>query len=272
MFGQPEMKRIAWVNDIHLSFVEKDQRLAFAEAVAWREPDAVLVGGDIAEGPTFEYYLLEMAELLCKPIYFVLGNHDFYGTSVASARQAARQLGRTSEYLQYLPDVGPVELTPQTALVGHDGWADGRLGDYQRSDVLLNDYFVIEDLAWLGPPQRLAKLHELGDEAAGYFRRVLPKVLETYRRVLLVTHVPPFRESAWHEGAISSDDWLPHMSCKAVGEVLVDLMARHRDVEMTVLCGHTHGRGEATILENLRVLTGGARYGHPAVGGVIEVE
>ena len=131
---------------------------------------------------------------------------------------------------------------------------------------------VIADLAWLGPAQRLAKLHELGDEAAGYFRRVLPQVLETYRRVLLLTHVPPFREAAWHEGAISSDHWLPHMSCKAVGDVLAELMGQHPDVEMTVLCGHTHGRGEATIRENLRVVTGGAQYGKPGVGGVLELE
>ena len=40
---------------------------------------------------------------------------------------------------------------------------------------------------------------------------------------------------------------------------------------MTVLCGHTHGRGEARILENLLVLTGGATYGKPEVQRILEV-
>jgi hypothetical protein len=41
---------------------------------------------------------------------------------------------------------------------------------------------------------------------------------------------------------------------------------------MTVLCGHTHSSGEAQILPNLRVLTGGAVYGKPALQRVLEVE
>ena len=41
---------------------------------------------------------------------------------------------------------------------------------------------------------------------------------------------------------------------------------------MTVLCGHTHGSGEAQILPNLRVLTGGAVCGKPWVQRVLEIE
>jgi len=37
-----------------------------------------------------------------------------------------------------------------------------------------------------------------------------------------------------------------------------------------VLCGHTHGAGEAEILPNLRVLTAGARYGAPVVQRALE--
>jgi 3',5'-cyclic-AMP phosphodiesterase len=37
-------------------------------------------------------------------------------------------------------------LTPNTALVGHDGWGDGRLGDLNWSGVILNDFLLIEEL------------------------------------------------------------------------------------------------------------------------------
>jgi 3',5'-cyclic-AMP phosphodiesterase len=69
----------------------------------------------------------------------------------------------------------------------------------------------------------------------------------------------------------TNDDWLLFFTCKAVGDVLAGAMAAAPDRKMTVLCGHTHGGGEAEILPILRVLTGGARYGNPAVQRVIGV-
>ena len=89
--------------------------------------------------------------------------------------------------------------------------------------------------------------------------------------MIALTHVPPFREACWHRGRISDDDWLPHFACRVVGEVLREAMAAHPECEMTVLCGHTHSAGEAQILPNLRVLTGGAEYGRPEVQRVLTV-
>jgi hypothetical protein len=61
-------------------------------------------------------------------------------------------------------------LTNRTALVGHGGWADGRLGNYAGSTVLLNDYVLIEDFAELVPgspvpgcESRLSLLNRLGE-------------------------------------------------------------------------------------------------------------
>jgi hypothetical protein len=48
-------------------------------------------------------------------------------------------------------------------------------------------------------------------------------------------------------------------------------MKKHLGKQMTVICGHTHGAGEAQILPNLRVLTGGAEYGNPVKQRVLEV-
>src|SRR3954466_11806353 len=143
------------------------------------------------------------------------------------------------------------------------GATDG-LGDYQGSDVMLNDFVLIGEFDgfYEDPAERLAKLHALGDEAAARFLAVLPDALERFRRVIVLTHVPPFREACWHEGKVSDDNWLPFFSCKAVGDALVGAMTAALDRKMTVLCGHTHGGGEAEILPNLRVLTGGARYGN----------
>ena len=41
-------------------------------------------------------------------------------------------------------------------MVGHDGWADGRYGDYDRSDVILNDYLKIREFRPMGFADREA--------------------------------------------------------------------------------------------------------------------
>jgi hypothetical protein len=167
---------------------------------------------------------------------------------------------------------GIVELTANTALIGHDSWADGRLGHGVNSQVQLNDYVLIDELTGLSVKERFKKLNALGDEAAEHFQSLLPVGLKQYRHMLLLTHVPPFKNACWHKGRISNDEFLPHFTCQAVGDVLADIMKAHPESNLTVLCGHTHGRGEADILPNLHVKTGGAEYGQPKLQEMIVVE
>jgi len=49
-------------------------------------------------------------------------------------------------------------------------------------------------------------------------------------------------------------------------------MQQHPRSNLTVLCGHTHGGGEVQVLPNLRVLTGEAEYGDPAIQQVLEID
>jgi 3',5'-cyclic AMP phosphodiesterase CpdA len=266
------VKRLPWLTDLHLNFVTTHHVDALCRAVRDAKADAVLLGGDIGEAPDLVEQLAGLDDRLGLPLYFVLGNHDYYRGSIAAVRAAVAALGERLPRLCWLPRAGVVALTAETGLVGHDGWADGRLGDYARSKILLNDYLLIEELSGLAKGDRLERLHALGDEAAAHFRGLLPEALERFRRMIVLTHVPPFREACWHQGRISDEDWLPHFACKAVGEVLAAAMASHPDCEMTVLCGHTHSPGEAQILGNLRVLTGGAEYGRPVVQRIVVAE
>lgn len=173
--------------------------------------------------------------------------------------------------MRWLRAQGIVEITSTTGLIGHDSWADGRLGNGVASQVELNDYFLIEELAGLSRQDRFRQLARLGDEAAEYFRHLLPQACARFQNIILITHVPPFREACWHEGRISDDEHLPHFACKAVGEVLVSVMKEHPECQLTVLCGHTHSLGIANILPNLQVKTGGAEYGRPRLQEVMMI-
>lgn len=265
------MKRLAWATDIHLNFAGPETVAAFGRAVAASGADALVISGDIAEAAYWEEHLTDLELRVGLPIHFVLGNHDFSGSSIAHVRQRAEALSARRPELSWLPAAGVVPLTERTCLIGHDGWADGRCGDYAGSTVMLNDYRLIRELASLGGDERLRRLHQLGDEAAAHCRRLLPEALDRFEHIVAVTHVPPFREACWHQGAISDDNWLPHFTCRAVGEVLAEFMRARPDRDMLVLCGHTHGEGQARILPNLLVRTGGAEYGKPALQSMIEL-
>lgn len=257
--------RISWLTDIHLNFLQGPDVRAFLESVTARRFDMVVITGDIGEADSIETYLRLIARILDCPVYFVLGNHDFYRVSFAGVRKTVRALCREIPQLVWLEDGAVVTIASQTALVGCDGWADGREGDFWHSDVELLDFHLIDELRDLDQATRIRRLNELGDAAAARMAEILPRALAGHRHVILLTHVPPFREAAWYAGRESNALYLPFFCCRAAGETLRAIMAAHPDHRLTVLCGHTHGAGICHPAPNITVHTGGAVYGRPEV-------
>ena len=177
-----------------------------------------------------------------------------------------------NENLFWLETAGVVRLTESTALVGCGAWGDGRLGDYNRSPVMLNDFYQIRELTGLNRKDRLEKLNQLGDEAADYLHRVATEALNHFNKLIVLTHVSPFKEACLYRGEIGGKDWLPFFTCAAAGEVLRELMLDHPDKQMTVLCGHSHHAANVSILPNLFVQAGAAEYGSPSIQSVFQVD
>jgi len=264
--------RVVWATDIHLNFLRPHGRAVFFSSIREHQPDAVFVTGDIAEAPCLLELLHEMRQAIDVPLYFVLGNHDFYHGSIETVRRGIQDWCQTQSGLTYLSFSGLIELTPKTVLIGQDGWGDGRYGDYHQSPVKLSDQELIRDFQGLNRDVVLAKLQALGDESAIYLREALTKALESYEHVMCLTHVPPFKEACWYQGKMGNDDWLPYFACKAVGEVLLETAQKYPQCEMTVLCGHTHHAGAIQILPNLYVKTGSAEHGQPHVEEILTIE
>lgn len=258
------MARLVWATDIHLDHARAAAKEEFLSSLEAAQADFVLVTGDLGEASTWHEYVALIEGRVGKPVWFVLGNHDFYGSSVGKVRERARKK-------LWLPAHGAVLLSEETALVGHDGWADGRYGDYDRSRVMLNDYLLVSDLVFPSRHARLQRMRQLAGEAAEHFRRWLPVAAERRDKVLVAIHAPPFREACWHEGRISDDDWLPHFTCAAAGDAVLEVAAEFPGKQFTVLCGHTHGGGYVRMSPNVEVWTGAAVYGAPAMQRVLEV-
>ncbi|MEO6202188.1 MAG: metallophosphoesterase [Nitrospirales bacterium] len=264
--------RVVWATDIHLNFLGAEGRDVFFSSIRVQQPDAVFVTGDIAEAPSLTHLLHEMRQAIQVPLYFVLGNHDFYYGSISQVRSSLKHFCQIQPGLTYLSTSGLVELTPRTALVGHDGWGDGRNGNYHLSPVRLSDQELIADFQGLDREAVLNKLRALGDEAACYLRERLDEALASYQRIICLTHVPPFKEACWYQGKMGNDDWLPYFSCQAIGEVLLNVSRERPDCHITVLCGHTHHAGTVHLRPNLRVLTGSAEYGVPCIQNSFDLE
>ncbi len=266
------MTRIGWATDIHLSVCTDEIRQQFYDEVRLTNVDALWIGGDIGEADNIEDLLTELLTAVETKVYFVLGNHDFYFGSIHKVREAASQFCERFENAVYLSCSQVQEVTPGIGLVGHDGWADGRFGNYETSMIMMNDYRHIQELSRFGKLERWDYLKEQGDLAASHLREVLPEAMQRYGEVYVVTHVPPLQDACWYEGQTADDQWAPHFTCKAVGDALLEVAAQYRDTKLSVLCGHTHSPGICHPAPNVTIYTDGAEYEHPRLSRVIELE
>ncbi len=264
--------KLGWVSDVHLNFLDASGRGHFFNVLSAHDADAWIVSGDIGEAHSVIGYLREFETRLAVPTYFVLGNHDFYRGSIAQVSAEVSGMTSSSERLVWLTDSGYLELDEGVALVGDDGWSDGRFGNPMNTPVELNDFHLISELKGHTRAELVRCLNQLGDEAAARLRGKLEAAAIRYASVLVVTHVPPFEGACWHEDEISSPDWLPWFSCQATGAAIAEVAAAHPDTQFLVLCGHTHSGGQYSPGVNVDVRTASAKYGRPAVQGVIELD
>lgn len=58
---------LAWLTDIHLNFLDIDERQKFYQEIINSEVDGVLISGDIAEAPSIKNILQELANFIEKP-------------------------------------------------------------------------------------------------------------------------------------------------------------------------------------------------------------
>lgn len=86
------MLKVAYISDLHLEFIArnndvkwarivdiKDIAQMFCDALKAVEYDIVVIAGDISHSPfTVDLFLSYVDELVEKPVYFCLGNHDYW--------------------------------------------------------------------------------------------------------------------------------------------------------------------------------------------------
>ena len=260
-----------WMTDIHLDFLDETQLAEFYSRIQGAKADGLMITGDIGTGPTVANFLRQLTESFPGPIAFVLGNHDFYRSGFGVVRNEIQELCSKTERLLYLPDLQGVPLPGGITLIGQDGWGDGQAGNYNASDVELNDFQLIDELRGKSKQDRLQLIAEIGVRDAENAKEKLHQALARSRDVIFLTHVPPFPEASLGPTGLSDPDFLPFFCCHTMGEMLFEIMSAHPDNRLFVFCGHTHSPAVARILPNLIIRSAGAVYGQPAFAGEIDV-
>lgn len=270
-----DTNKIAWVTDIHLNFLKPAVRKQFYKHVIETGADQILITGDIAEATDVCELLNEFVKYTGKPIYFVLGNHDYYHNSVTHVREKISALCKQNKKLIWLGKPKIVTLSDDVILLGHDGWADARYGDFEHSPINLNDSRLIAELYQAFLLKKSALKHEmqkLADQDAKVLEETLTEAITAnIKQVIIATHVPPFPECSWHNDRPNDKDWLPYFASKATGDVIMASAKKYTNIQFLVLCGHTHTATSMNFLDNLKIRVGGAEYYKPEVQGVMTV-
>jgi len=244
--------------------------LDFVKRLADRSSDGLIVTGDIAESRTIYQFLEILSGAYRRPIYFVLGNHDYYGDWMHETHEKVRRICQEVPpgILNWMPDKGFIRLNKKTAILGHDGFYDGQEGQPGMAFSLTDFYMPsgIRDLAQAmsrGSSHLFAKLLELGTNSAVYIRSQVERAhRQGIRRFIIITHVPPFLEASRFRGKPSDPAAAPFYVNKVLGEALLELAEEFPKCSFEVFAGHTHGNCTYEARKNLVVRVGNARYEH----------
>lgn len=281
--------KLIWCTDIHLDHLQEvifangktdgSRKLShtkivnFCDALSSRNPDCILITGDISIAPLIEQHMELLEENIVgnAPIYFVLGNHDYYGGTIADTRARMAKFNG-SRRATWLNTVDFVPLTKNTALVGHDGWYDGGYAPFDKSRLYMTDVELITEFRFKHPLVQNDLMRELAREGANAVRTRVKPIAGAYKNILVATHAPCFREnSRAPNGAMSDMNWLPYMSSKAMGDAVYQLACEFPENNFTCFSGHTHTKCDSVLMSNLREMTGQSRYGFPA-NSIREIE
>ena len=150
-----------------------------------RDPewDVLVLAGDITPSVGFERVFRWFREAAgSRPIVYVAGNHEYYGSSVADVRKGLAALGEADPLLHVLDNrsvvIGGQRFVGSTLWFRHSG-------EREQLDWLLNDFQEIDGLTpWVG---------KQADRSAKFLAR------EVRRGDVVVTHHLP------HGGSVASE-------------------------------------------------------------------
>lgn len=253
------MKTLAWYTDTHL---DRARGLLLSQKLANRinelSVSGVVLTGDISNGSQIEKTLDFLATSVNVPIYFVLGNHDYHGRSLASVNDGVAQVVEKHPNLVWATQ-GVTTISPGVALVGTEGWCDARVG-YKWWMRMTFDHFMIKDYSILRFSDWIKRFHDKAVRGAIILEENLRLALRAHDHAYVLTHFPPWDDSIVH--GMMKRFWTAYDVNHALGDAIDRVMADFPSKRCTVLAGHTHVP-TSWLRGNIECRVGYARSGRP---------
>jgi Icc protein len=263
--------KVAWVTDPHLNFASENGWNSLITGILESSPSAVIMTGDISEGPYVTDHINRLVRAVGLPVYFVLGNHDFYHRRRDDVITDIRSLCSSERNAVWLSDVPSVNPVPGLALVGADGWYDASYGWSSDLSIVFSwDWKMIRDFSNRTRLESMIVSRAWSKQSATHLEKELCSLDRSIDRVAILTHVPPWPELTDDTpGTALGNFWLPYNVSAAAGDAISRAAdwASHRS--HSVFCGHTHVARSAWISSNVYGRCGKAQYGKPRVQDVI---
>ena len=246
-----------WITDTHIKILGRYKLL---NTILDQKPYAVFMTGDFSEGFSYLSDLEFIGKRIGRPLYFVRGNHELWGSSFAKVDQGIRDLTTKYKNLIWMTDAGIVPLNEETSICGIDGWYDGRVGNSENIKYTF-DWFMIEDFRKLpNMKARIELMREIADNSAKIMSQRLEEAFETYKMVYLLTHIPTHPEANRADSWLSEEFWKPYNCNFVLGQAIDKVMEKHKKRYLCILSGHNHRNMTVNTARNSELRVGKGSY------------
>lgn len=264
------MSKYLWITDPHFNFSSPEQNKKFLEHVKGYNPAGIFLTGDISTGRELSSHLKLILGILDCPIYFVLGNHDYYRSSFAHIDYEMSYLSKRHGNLHYLNNEDPISLSEKVAVIGHNGWYDAGWRTPVFPFVFWADWYFIHDFRFHDSnADRMSLMKYKAEVATENLKIKLEKSLKTHHTTYLLTHFPPWPEKIDKWGGLVETFWKPYNSCKVAADMISSVMKKHPDQKLIILAGHTHRQRYENISHNIELRVGAGSHKKSQVQDVI---
>lgn len=248
-------------SDTHFNFTLPWTQYDFASKIIEQNPAGLILTGDIACGLTIKRILIFLAKQLENiPIYFVLGNHDYYATSFEETTVIVKNLTTKYPNLFWMSQIDSIDLKNDIGVIGEDGWYDGRLGNpiylgYNFDWIMISNFQKLKTFE-----EKYAYGKQLADEATTRLKTKLEKALEKYKTIYILTHMPPWPEATRALGTEMEDFWLPYNTNLGMGKMIEETMKNRDNQNVIVLAGHVHLPSIVHVAHNIECIVQPGKY------------
>ena len=239
--------KIAILSDVHLdmnsNYVGEDLLPVFVQYLKEKEPDLILIAGDISDHVISSLTILEAIEQrLGVKTLFIPGNHDVW---IKQNENSLTNYQTFANHPSSLIDT-PYLLSNDYVIIGEMGWFDYTLVaphiPFQKVKNTLTDWGDHKYTNW-------------GCDHVTLTQRMIEKVekqllLHQDKKIIFATHFVPYRE--FLSVSNSYMDWNLYNAFMGSSK-LGDLLNRHSNVEY-VIFGHTHERFGTTDSHHKKII------------------